>query len=68
MKELICNVVIIFSGIFILGNWSGLAGSYYSKKNYSFAPPYLAGLFAMVTPQFANTNLRIGSQAVAGRG
>ena len=48
MQEYICNAVIIVSGIFILGNWSGLVGSYYSKKNYSFAPPFLAGLAAMV--------------------
>ena len=31
-----------------MGNWGGLIGSFYSKKNYSFAPPFLAELSAMV--------------------
>ncbi|PRC91726.1 hypothetical protein [Solimicrobium silvestre] len=48
MKELVCDVVIGFSGLLIFLNWGGMISAIYSKKCYSFAPPFMAGLASMI--------------------
>jgi hypothetical protein len=44
----ICNTILALCAFFFLANWAGLLWAIFSRKSFSFAPPLLAGVVAII--------------------